>query len=104
MPRSDFHGLSSRLYGQRSASLKASRFLIVVCHWEILTVITSGVPMSIQCCPVCRGCGLHPDDRQLERVKDMRLCPVCEGLGEPPKEYPKHLCLYIENHLTKQNS
>ena len=55
--------------------------------------------MDIQCCPLCR------DDRQLERVKDMRLCPVCEGLGElceeTQREYPNTLQLFIEGHLRR---
>ena len=61
--------------------------------------------MEIQCCPVCRGGGLHPDDSQLERVKEMRLCPACDGLGETsreqPQEYPKSLQLYIVAHLRR---
>ena len=61
--------------------------------------------MTIPCCPVCRGCGLHPHDRDLERVDDMRLCPACDGKGEPRKdaqrEYPKSLQLFNEGHLRR---
>lgn len=32
--------------------------------------------MTIQVCPLCKGCGLHPHDRDLEDVQQMQYCSI----------------------------
>ena len=61
--------------------------------------------MTVHCCPLCRGCGLHPQDGDVEDVQQMRNCPACEGRGslcqESRQEYPRHVELFIAGHLRR---